>query len=686
MKGSLLVLLCFFSTSEAAAPHNKGTIHPDDARVNKQVEFPFSKAFLSRIHSADVKTDALLVGGGFLLVLGLGIAGWYVTSSQSDHSKDEAEKVVGDEVREETTLEDYEELLRKVFQKGAQLVGPKVSKGAELLGLVNKKMNVITDKAKALIVDEFYDTAGSVAEALKLEEFMVFLDPDAAKSANIPSLQVMLAGLLVPVNLLISLACHALTILLVLLPVLLLNSFSELVDGQSPCIGVPGLRAWSRTVIVLAVTITVARLALMFKIYRAKANVQEKSAETRSKLVKAEHQVGSGIRAIDEVKDLFMCHSATLQFCVVEEQKIRQSPLAHVVGIGTFLWLLTAFWNIYLYIRYLSMPGVVEFSDDAKTDPTYCAAWVTASVAKVSILVTLMLFFANVMTVVFWLCDSSLNTDGVVNSILEQAKACDRFTLGVPVVQFFAKALLFRGTTDTLSMQLAAAMKDKSALSKELEDTEKRLAELKKQVEAKDGECDEFKSQMVNNGGGNGRLQAAAERIIDANSGIFEVVQQKGNEASEELRSRARALEDSTNEEINRVVTKLQDFMKQVQESEHFKEAQRQATAAREAAEAAAAEAKEKAMAASREAQHAAEELRAQAAAAADPANLQAMKEKALAQAQALKEQAEAAADDMANQAVAQAQAIKEQAAAVADDLANKAAAAAGEITSKDSA
>lgn len=669
MKGFLFVLLCFlFNQGEASAPRNKGSIHPDHPFANKQLELPFSKAFLSRIHSEDAKTDALLVSGGILLVVGLGVAGWYVATSQSDHSKDEAEQVARDE---ESTLEDYEELLRKVFQKGAQLVGPKVSKGAELLGLVNKKMNVITDKAKALVVDEFYDTAGSVAEALKLEEFMVFLDPDAAKSANIPSLQVMLAGLLVPVNLLISLACHALTILLVLLPVLLLNSFSELVDGRSPCVGVPGLRAWSRTVIVLAVTITVARLGLMFKIYRAKATVQEKSAETRSKLVKAEDQVRSGIRAIDEVKQLFISHSATLQFCVVEEQKIRQSPLAHVVGISTLLWLLTAFWNLYLYIRYLSMPGVVEFSEDAKTDPTYCAAWVTASVAKVSILVTLMLFFANVMTVFFWLCDSSLSSDGVVNSILEQAKACDRFTLGVPVVQFFAKALLFRGTTDTLSMQLAAAMKDKSALSKELEDTEQRLGELKKQVEAKESECDEFKSQMVN-GRGDDRLQAAADRIIDANNGIFEVVQQKGNEASEELRSRACALEDSTNQEINKVMTKLQDLMKLVQESEHFKEAQRQAVAAREAAEAAATEAKEKAIAASMEAQHAAEELRAQAAAATDPANLQAMKEKALAQAQALKEQAEAAADDMAQQAAAQAQAIKEQAAAVADDLANK--------------
>lgn len=97
-------------------------------------------------------------------------------------------------------LEDYEDLVRKLLQRGAQSMAPKVAKGVQVASILSDKLSSFTTKAKALVVTELTDTLGSVAQSLQMEEFMVLLDEDAALKANLPPISVLLAGLLVPVG------------------------------------------------------------------------------------------------------------------------------------------------------------------------------------------------------------------------------------------------------------------------------------------------------------------------------------------------------------------------------------------------------------------------------------------------------------------------------------------------------
>ena len=97
-------------------------------------------------------------------------------------------------------LEDYEDLVRTLLQRGAQSMAPKVAKGVQVASILSDKLSSFTTKAKALVVTELTDTLGSVAQSLQMEEFMVLLDEDAALKANLPPISVLLAGLLVPVG------------------------------------------------------------------------------------------------------------------------------------------------------------------------------------------------------------------------------------------------------------------------------------------------------------------------------------------------------------------------------------------------------------------------------------------------------------------------------------------------------
>eukprot|EP00440_Ansanella_granifera_P069105 gb/GFBE01074965.1/.p1 GENE.gb/GFBE01074965.1/~~gb/GFBE01074965.1/.p1 ORF type:complete len:680 (+),score=244.25 gb/GFBE01074965.1/:1-2040(+) len=509
------------------------------------------------------------------------------------------------------SLEDYEDLVRKLLQKGAQSLGPKVAKGAQVASIVTDKVSSLADKAKALVVAELTDTAGSVARALELEELMLLFDSDAAVSSNFPPLSILLAGLLVPVNLTISMVCHVAQVVLVLIPVLCVAGYAEYADWDSPCTSIPGLRLWARVVGTLAGLITISRLAQVAKCAAAKAEIQRKSEEMKGKLAEAESAASSGMSGLEDLKQLFVFHATTLQQAVVCESRTRVNVFSHIVGFGTLLWLLTTFWNLYLYFAYMFVPGVVAFAEAAKDDPSYCAAWVTVCTAKLSIILALLFFFANVMTVFFWVSETSLNMNSVADKIVASAKAFDNLSLGLPVAQLLVKAFLLRGATDVLCARFAVQVSEKDALAKSLLDTETRLAALKAQLDAKEGEMDGLKEEMITCGGS---LGAQAERMsAPAKSGI-EAMQEKSAEMMEEARRQAAELEKQTGEEIEKIMEKIREMIEQAKAA--AKEAAAQAAEAAEQAKQQAMEvaeqAKEQAMEAAEQAKEAAVDAQAQ--------------------------------------------------------------------------
>jgi len=444
---------------------------------------------------------------------------WTSTPGSDRKELDEPEAVeaaIPAKVVEEAgpSLADYEDLVKSVMQRTADHLGPKVAKGAQVQSIVNDKVGSLADKAKAFVMTELTDTVGSVATALQMEEFMVLVDDDAAVAASFPPLSVLLAGLLVPANLNLNIACHLLQTFIVLLPVLCVVGYSEYVDADHPCKSIPGLRLWARTVGVIAGLVTLARLVLAIKCLLAKSAIRRKNEEMKEQLAKATGHASS--TGIEELKQLFLFYATTLQHAVVCEGNTRVGFFSHIVGFGTLLWLLTTFFNTYLYFAYMFVPGVVAFHESAADEPSYCAAWVTVCAAKISVLLAVLFFFVNVMTVFCWASETVLSMESVSSKIIAKAKAFDNVGLGLPVAQLLVKVLLLRGSTDILCARLAVQLREKDGLSQELVETESRLAQLKAEIEAKDKQVEAIKAEMSSDGAGLEAAKSRGEEVIQS--------------------------------------------------------------------------------------------------------------------------------------------------------------------------
>ncbi|CAJ1341102.1 unnamed protein product [Effrenium voratum] len=450
-------------------------------------------------------------------------------------------------------LEDYEDLVRMLLQRGTQSMAPKVAKAVQVASIISDRVSSLTTKAKALVVTELTDTVGSIAQSLQLEEFMLLLDDDAALAANVPPVSVLLAGLLVPANLNFTILCHLLQVVLVLIPVLAVAAVSEYVDWNHSCASIPGLRLWARTVGALAGLIALARVLQALQCFAAKAQIRRKNDEMKEKLEQATSSPSAS--GLEELKQLFVFYAATLQHALSCEARIRANVFSHIVGFGTLLWLLTTFWNLWLYFGYMFVPGVVAFHEAAAGESSYCGAWVTACAAKISILLALMFFFGNVLTVFFWLSETTLSMDRIAEKIVAHAKAFDQLSLGLPVAQVLVKAVLLRGSTDILCARLASQMREKDGLSQELAATEQQLAKLKSELEAKDQEVEVIKAQMLASGGS---LAAQAERIT---AGNFDAAKAHGEEVLEEAKRKVAMLEQQTGEEIEKMLVHIKAMM-----------------------------------------------------------------------------------------------------------------------------
>jgi len=212
----------------------------------------------------------------------------------------------------------------------------------------------------------------------------------------------------------------------------------------------------------------------------------------------------------------------------------------------------------------------------------------------------------------------------VASQIVATAKAFDNASLGLPVAQMLVKAFLLRGATDVLCARLAAQVREKSDIASDLADTETRLAALKKQLDAKEDEVNSVKQDMIACGGTVGEV---AERLSTSPATLKE----QSDELMEEARRQAAALEQSTAEEIEKIVVKIKAMLEQAaaaaeearqQAMVAAGEAQKQAMEAAEQAKQqgmeAAEEAKKKALEAAEQAKQAAGDVAAQAQQMAD--------------------------------------------------------------------
>jgi len=364
-----------------------------------------------------------------------------------------------------------------------------------------------------------------------------------------------------------------------------------------------------------------------------------------------------------DLRKLFISFATTLQYAVVCEARTRVGRDNNIVGGGTLVWLLCGAWNFHIFFSFLVLPGVIAFNPAAKEDPTYCAAWASACVSKMAIVLVVTGLFFNILTVLFWLLDVGVSVGS--QEIMYKAKAFDNANMGIPVAQFLAKSFLVRGSTDVLTARFAVTVREKTELAREFEETKNRLNALKDKLSGAEKHEQKIQKQMEECGG---TIEANVEKVNEKGGMDVESIRAKGEEvivaAQNNAAEAAKCAQEAATEKIEELVEKLKEMVNTVMESDMFKDLQKRA-------EEAAIQAKEAAEQAKKMAEEAAEQAKTMAA------DAQKMAADGVEQAKKMAEEAQKMADEAAKMATdpemvaklrAAAEDAKKKAQAIAED------------------
>lgn len=560
------------AVATAMHPAEKSTLSADGAESS-------DSSMMLVVHTvvADPWWTGAIVG---TVVIAAGAVGAYFYLNKDKQTTEDVEAGSIKAEKSALTSEALTSQAEDMIEKAKERFGSKLSADGDVVQILQGKAQGFGERLKALVMNELNSAASSVGKALEADDCAAILEWDSNISANFPSLSVLLAGLLVPVNLSINYACHVSQVFLVLLPIGVVTALSEYADRDHPCTSIPGLRLWARITACTVLLVMCCRLIMMKRITSAQRDLRAKSEAVRSKLAHLEKDPRD--LSFTDLRELFAAHASTLQQAVVCESYCTSPVMSHIIGFGTLIWLLSTFYNTYLYFAYMFVPGVVAFHPAAAEDPSYCAAWVTVCASKVALLVAVLFFFMNLVTVALWIFQSVLNSSAVSSKISMQARLLDSANFGIPAGQLLVKAFLFRAESDVLTAKFAVSMRESSELAQMYADTEARLNALKEKVNRKEGSLEKMQKEIDALGGGS--LEASVQRMSE--KGLdFDELRGKGVAMVEAAHQQAAQMEVAATDEIEKLSERVQEIIKQVTESDSFKAAQAKALDAAEKAQ-----------------------------------------------------------------------------------------------------
>lgn len=609
-------------------------------------------------------TYAIYGGIGFLVLAGIGGAAFAMTRKPAE-PKEGAEDakeaaaapsetiVVAGEEKKDAGSMDAEKLMKTVAKRAVQMVGPKLAKANAVKGVLENHVFGFSGKAQAFMASELYSTVGALLKEMEAEEAMVLFGMGSDGTISVPPMSVLLAGMLSPVILSVSFFIHLSQVAVVLIPVASLCAWAiwhDITEGTLYGCAVPGLWLWIFAIGGLAAILALAHIAAMVMIKQGQSAIRAKADEMKDEIVEA---VGDGELSVDEIRKLFLVSSVLLEHALKVEDDMRRSVWRSVIGLGTIAWFILTIWNFFIVLVYTFVPGVVAFHASAAevAGDDFCGAWASVLTARLTCVLALLFVIFNVISMIQYISDQLVTSEGYFKGILESAKKFDQSSIGVPVAQVMVKAFLLRGNSETLASHIANA----NNVTQGLEDERDRLQNLKESLEGRIGahkaEASALKKEM-----------GIVEEEVQQGPSWADQAKEAGAAAVEEAKAQAAALEKMTREELEVLLNKIMEAAEQVRNSEALKQAMEQAEQAKALAEEKAAQAK--ALAEDPEALKAAmEEAKAAAAEGMEQAKAAAQEGMAQAQeaAQAGMAQAQEAADKvMASEAVQQAKAQAE--------------------------
>jgi len=433
---------------------------------------------------------------------------------------------------------DFEKLLKLLAKRAAQKVGPKVAKVHSIRSVLMTHVLSFRKSMTNFIMDEFMSTVGVIFREVGAEEFMLMLNPAASSTAGLPPASILLAGLLSPVILTVSLIIHLSQVFFVFLPTLALCAWAIWMDRHTldDC-AVPTIRPWVYVQASTAFLLVVAHLAVTAQIQSSKNSINAKIEGMKERLRQA---VSDQELSVDEIRELLIIVSILLEHSLVEEDKLRRSAWRSVIGYGTMFWMVTVLWNFVLVLGWTFVPGMVAFHAAAAevAGDDYCGAWATVFAARLTCVVSLLFMMFNMLSVVQFFSDKLVISEAYSSAVISQARKLDQTMLGTPVVETVVKAFLLRGTGDSLKAQIAMSRGETAALESERDDLVTRIDDLNRRIQLYQTEAEVLKREagIVDE---EPSAEAAAQTAMSSDM------------------SRAKVLEEATKEEIDHLYAKM---------------------------------------------------------------------------------------------------------------------------------
>jgi len=495
---------------------------------------------------------------------------------------------------------DYDKMMKTFAQQVSDKMNEKMKSEGAVKKIVEDRMQNFQGKAKTFMLNEMNTTAGDLMKAVDAEEALLLLEWNEAVEANFPPASVVIAGLLSPTMLTFALINHILQGLLLYLPVVCLCIAAIIIDEGVPCPGVPTIFIWLYVHMGLAVILFIGHFVQMMRIISGKRALNRKAEQVGSKLKEIE---GHQEHGISDVRELFVGNSVLVQQALLVEDYVRKSIFQNIIGFFTLIWVLCTVWTFIVVIGWTFIPGVAAFhaSAQATAGDAFCGTWMTIFTARLVSIMGLLFLLVNIITVIRWIMDLMIHSASFEKNLLKQAKHVDDGAGGVPVCQILAKAIVLRGSTDTIYAELNVCANENIHLRRQKQRVEAELNELDTRIQHFTNKMETLteKATKVNGDTGFGGIIKNLE-CKDSSSAWKD----RGIAAVEAAELRALPAAEEEAKDLDKFVKRIQETVDTIMNSDEFKEAQEKA---KEVAIAAEAKAEELALAAQAKAMELAE-------------------------------------------------------------------------------
>jgi len=574
--------------AKAAPARGKGLLQTTRGERNHSQPFIEATFLMEKVVGMGTGTASTSV---WLMVFGLGFAAtcfalytWLPSKSKGtaeqlvvDGKSEEAQEapvpeVLGEALQQgEAAMQDFESLAKTLAQSVAQRIGPKLAKGQAVRGILESRLYQFPDKAKTFLLNELNSTAGAVMRAIEAEEAMILLDLDKALSSNFPPMSVLLAGLISPTLLNISMSALRMQNTLVVLPVLVLCGWAMWQDYGAEC-SIPTMTMWVKVQVLMALVLGVSNGMVALKISQGKKALDVKTERLQRRIKEAQ---SSGNPGVGQLRELFVCNSVLIQEALLLEDEVKASIWFNASGVASVLWLGMTLWTWVLVFGWTFVPGITAFDKAAQHNANYCGAWATVLAARITAILAVLFLIVNILTVLNWLATVLVASDAFAQSMLKKAREIDRQALGFPVAQLLVKAMLLRGRSETLGAKLSLAESHKAALEKEKLELQSQLNSLETQISARVAEVEAIRARVADaaaTGASDPMGFEAGARALEA-ADVEELAaswKEHGQKAVDESQARAAAVKQHTTEELDRLVQRFMELVQQVQDSEAY--------------------------------------------------------------------------------------------------------------------